>query len=824
MVALAFPFSPTLTGIDLLTDLWGSVPATHAVQVAPDRIGTTPPGRRLPMGKYDRRNRPLTPDLLGEHLAGTETIAAPLIGADGLARGGCLDIDAGGLPAVTAALDAASVCGFAAFAITAPAVQPSDHDGGHLWLLLDQAADPARVRLAMQQISQLAKVNADIFPTQQDIRLPFGVHKRTGSRGTLMLQTGETFSLDDPGELAAGLAAVAALPRNPVALLPPLPQAEPAGATPGSISRNPGESPIAAYNRQATVDDVVRMLEGMPGYQTFKPYKKNGVLLRCGCGQHSREANPPCLLVHEGTNGKVRLHSFSTDCRWHTGPGKCNDAFTVFCETTGQSPKDAARWLYREVDAARKRSARRDAAAEIRRDVQERATQDAQLYPADRRVLAALLECAGGFASCRPSKARLVTMTGYSEGQVKRSLAKLERIGYFTSTGKGGSSKHTAVRTFTRGSYPDGEPGRFHADHMIHDHTCLRGGVLPATADAPPTPAAAADAAAPDADDPGPDFLSLVATYAPAEQLTGAHSADELTEVLNPWEPVTSPPGDALIVLEGGEYWRSLGCLVLEDAPAAQEQHHAAPCPPSQAQPSAHLPTPVQVNPDPAPARISVDGGATFDPADAVPQQDGAYTARRKEWLSLEAQHRKALEGVRVMTPGPAAEQAALPLGATPPTAPARMPRKRVPPRDRDTQRAYYKLLNKAKTASSPAQADLLRARAAELEEEQTPVYLARYRDRRTWAVVDQAGVNVTGWEYATREQAAQARAAYAARRHLPADADAADPVEQPTGPAAQRPIPLQGAARRNLSAAYHLQMIDAELARIAAEQTAVNQ
>jgi hypothetical protein len=190
----------------------------------------------------------------------------------------------------------------------------------------------------------------------------------------------------------------------------------------------------------------------------------------------------------------------------------------------------------------------------------------------------------------------------------------------------------------------------------------------------------------------------------------------------------------------------------------------------------------------------------------------------------LEAQHRKALEGVRVMTPGPAAEQAALPLGATPPTAPARMPRKRVPPRDRDTQRAYYKLLNKAKTASSPAQADLLRARAAELEEEQTPVYLARYRDRRTWAVVDQAGVNVTGWEYATREQAAQARAAYAARRHLPADADAADPVEQPTGPAAQRPIPLQGAARRNLSAAYHLQMIDAELARIAAEQTAVNQ
>ncbi len=227
---------------------------------------------------------------------------------------------------------------------------------------------------------------------------------------------------------------------------------------------------------------------------------------------------------------------------------------------------------------------------------------------------------------------------------------------------------------------------------------------------------------------------------------------------------------------------------------------------------------------DPAP--ISVDGGATFDPADAVPQRDGAYTARRKDWLSLEAHYRKALEGFRVITPDPALEQAALSLGATPPTAPARTPRKRVPPRDRDKQRTYYKLLNRAKTARSPAQADLLRARAAELEEEQTPVYLARYRDRRTWAVVDQAGVNVTGWEYVTREQATQARAAYAARRHLPADAgtDINTPVEQPAVPAAQRPIPLQGAAKRNLSVAYHLQVIDAELARIDAEQTEVNQ
>ncbi len=206
MVALAFAPNPTLTGINLLNELWERPPVTHARQVAPDQIGTIPPGRTMPLGKYDRRTRPLTPELLGQHLAGTETIAAPLIGADGLGRGGCLDIDAGGLPAVAAALDAAGVCGFTAFAITAPAVQPDDHDGGHLWLLLAEACDPARVQPAVEQIRTLAGVKADVYPTQQDIRLPFGVHKRTGSRGTLIMQSGKTFNLDDPGELAAGLA------------------------------------------------------------------------------------------------------------------------------------------------------------------------------------------------------------------------------------------------------------------------------------------------------------------------------------------------------------------------------------------------------------------------------------------------------------------------------------------------------------------------------------------------------------------------------------------------------------------------------------------
>jgi hypothetical protein len=79
-------------------------------------------------------------------------------------------------------------------------VQSGDHDGGHLWLPLDQAADPARVRLAVEQIRALAGVNADVSPTRQAIRLPFGVHKRTGSRETLMLQTGETFSFrEQPG-------------------------------------------------------------------------------------------------------------------------------------------------------------------------------------------------------------------------------------------------------------------------------------------------------------------------------------------------------------------------------------------------------------------------------------------------------------------------------------------------------------------------------------------------------------------------------------------------------------------------------------------------
>ncbi len=107
--------------------------------------------------------------------------------------------------------------------------------------------------------------------------------------------------------------------------------------------------------------------------------------------------------------------------------------------------------------AQRKRQTHHTQAAQTIADVRSRAAQDPDLTTADRAILEAMLTIAGDRGWCRPSKEQIADVSGIPLGTVKRALfspafgGRLE-CRYFTSQGKGGAPKTTAIRTFLRGS------------------------------------------------------------------------------------------------------------------------------------------------------------------------------------------------------------------------------------------------------------------------------------------------------------------------------------------------------------------------------------
>src|SRR6185369_6931633 len=134
--------------------------------------------------KYKTFQARLTDREIGDHLAGSRTYAAPLIGSTGLAIAAAGDFDTGGRAAADQLLDAAQLLGYSVFI---QIVTGADgHDGGHLWALLDQPTNPARARIIIEQIQARSKVKLEIYPCEKQLRLPLGRHTHTQRRGQLL--------------------------------------------------------------------------------------------------------------------------------------------------------------------------------------------------------------------------------------------------------------------------------------------------------------------------------------------------------------------------------------------------------------------------------------------------------------------------------------------------------------------------------------------------------------------------------------------------------------------------------------------------------------
>ncbi len=318
-------------GFDLLHDIVGN--GHRASRYA----RMNPPGSDA---KYITVDQPLTDAQLDAHLRGEETYAAYIIGSEkdaegrpaGLVSGACVELDQDSIAGAGRVLGAAEKRGVTAFSQAVKGA--GNHDGSHTWILFDQRVTPAdAARLARQIATEAGYPDAEIWPNGAAIRLPFGIHTHTQKRGRLILQSGETYDLDDADQFSMGAACAAALPKNPAPPEPPKVERilHRMQDTLRLASRN-GPSPIAQFNAAHKPEDLI---EQYGGRRT-----RDGWTCNCGV-QHSHTTQ---LQVLSGGG----IVSYSPDCRWapHYTSGKVQDAFGLYCLVEhGGRVKDAVKAL-----------------------------------------------------------------------------------------------------------------------------------------------------------------------------------------------------------------------------------------------------------------------------------------------------------------------------------------------------------------------------------------------------------------------------------------------------------------------------------------------
>jgi len=267
----------------------------------------------------DGEHLPITDEEIHAHLLGQATYAVPLIGTDELASAGLIEQDAGGIDTARRILAAAEARGVVMFAII---VKGSDgHDGCHPWVLYDGRYDPKAIRAQLKQIAEDAGASTDeIHPNNTNIRLPFGLHLRSQTRGRTLLQSGELFENDT--ELDAAERAVMALPLN--------------GQPPEVIYKvinKPVSNNIIRYSApgRASLADVKARFNAENTWPELLS-DKGGIELRggwaCNCG--AQHTHPIQIAI----TSQDKIVSFSPNCKWapHRDSGKALDKFGFYVD------------------------------------------------------------------------------------------------------------------------------------------------------------------------------------------------------------------------------------------------------------------------------------------------------------------------------------------------------------------------------------------------------------------------------------------------------------------------------------------------------------
>jgi hypothetical protein len=289
--------------------------------------------------KYDDRKGSVTDKQIYLHLAGEITLAVPFAHA-GLANDLPLDVDAGGLAAITMSIQSLAARGIWSFGQFCP--RPSwidDAQRGYVYAPFADLVNASRLQiLGSDLVAGLDRPHwkIEIRAHGADTRLPFGRHTHTGRFGDLIL-LGEQVSIDD--DPAAALNSLRkALRANPVELLP-LPPASPPTAGRGAQTIISGRGiTIDRFNQEMEIEQLLasygaRQVAGRRGLY-FCPFHDD---------QHASLQVYIAKRGHKSAQVVCRCLSQYSNCP--LAQNGQNDSFNVYCIGESLSTKDALRQL-----------------------------------------------------------------------------------------------------------------------------------------------------------------------------------------------------------------------------------------------------------------------------------------------------------------------------------------------------------------------------------------------------------------------------------------------------------------------------------------------
>lgn len=144
-------------------------------------------------GRYKAVHEPLTSALVVAHLTGELTLGAYALNSESMAKWVCFDADDASkweqMLALAAKLQAHGI----------PVYRELSRRGGHLWLLLMQAAGLHVRRFGLQLLADHHIDKVEVYPKQYQlstgpgsfVRLPLGVHRKDGKRYYFVDENGQ---------------------------------------------------------------------------------------------------------------------------------------------------------------------------------------------------------------------------------------------------------------------------------------------------------------------------------------------------------------------------------------------------------------------------------------------------------------------------------------------------------------------------------------------------------------------------------------------------------------------------------------------------------
>lgn len=392
--------------------------------------------------KYIRISRPITDRDLADHLSGKCTLAA-VLQHSGRGFTAAADIDHGGTRQLRDLLQKCQDRGLWAFAI---AVNSGEHDGGHIFVPFSEEQDAGALRALMQEIAG----SVECYPSGADLRLPFGLHRRANTRGSLLLPDGQVVNLDT--DLQRGIALLeSSWTPNPGQLAPltPTPTSRPA-SSPGQVGKSSDLLPA--------ILDYFDIEDRLIHYNARRAARNSYY-----CPFHPDD--DPSLVIYTDRNNIKVCRCMSQDHGCPMAEHGRNDVINVVAIGEGVSVVEAATRLAAELRTTRPTPLERTearpaprtpaapveetrpmppAAAELRQQALLRVSLDPKLPPCARATYQALDDAAGDRGQRAPSVDWLAQRANLDPRTVKRGLRRLETAGYIlTRPRHGHTSRYT---------------------------------------------------------------------------------------------------------------------------------------------------------------------------------------------------------------------------------------------------------------------------------------------------------------------------------------------------------------------------------------------